>query len=80
MELRAKELIVRSRLRQLNMVVDEATVDERRTTVRVVLPHDRYVLLRLGSEFDEEAFSRHYVHVRQDAQRLAGVLAPLAAV
>jgi hypothetical protein len=31
------------------------------------------------SEFDEDRFSQHYGRVRQDAQRLAGVLAPLAA-
>jgi len=49
-ELRAEELLVRRRLRQSNVVIDESTGDEYRTSVQVALPHDRDVLPRFRIE------------------------------
>jgi hypothetical protein len=51
------------------------------TTSHVWLDGDKVVVGSnlCQSEFDEDAFSQHYGRVRQDAQRLSGVLAPLAA-
>lgn len=79
---RITSVVLRDAVETLELLREINAFNLTLTTSRVWLDGDKVVVGSdlFQSEFDEEAFSRHYVHVRQDAQRLAGVLAPLAAV
>jgi hypothetical protein len=78
---RITSVVLRDAVETLELLREINAFNLTLTTSRVWLDGDKVVVGSdlFQSEFEEEAFSQHYGRVRQDAQRLSGVLAPLAA-
>jgi len=78
---RITSVVLREAVETLELLREINAFNLTLTTSRVWLDGDKVVVGSdlYQSEFDEDAFSQHYGRVCQDAQRLAGVLAPLAA-
>jgi hypothetical protein len=78
---RITSVVLRDAVETLELLREINAFNLTLTTSHVWLDGDKVVVGSnlCQSEFDEDAFSQHYGRVRQDAQRLSGVLAPLAA-
>jgi hypothetical protein len=78
---RITSVVLRDAVETLELLREINAFNLTLTTSRVWIDGDKVVVGSdlYQSEFDEDAFSQHYGRVCQDAQRLSGVLAPLAA-